>query len=174
VAGEPEDLGSPRRPLMKLREDGLASRNTSLGFLQRTLRNLGHIEAAHSRGDKVHVVTQTVLSLLGLVVFPWAAGVDARVEELDYRTLVAQGWPAWRMSMGRADTLGELARHVRNAIAHRRISFSSDSLDTTDVEIMFEDARKASASPYWRATIRAHALRCFCVKFAELVDDTIG
>ena len=44
--------------------------------------------------------------------------------------------------MGRADTLGELIRHVRNAIAHRRISFSSDSLDATDVEVTFEDFRK--------------------------------
>jgi hypothetical protein len=160
--------------IIRAREKQLASRNTSLGFAQRTSRNLEHIAAAHSRGERVHIVTQTVLSLVGLVVFPWAAGVDASVKTLRYETLIQQGWPAWKIAVGRADTVGQLIRHLRNAVAHRRIAFSSDSLDAADVEVTFEDARGDNASPNWRASIRADALRDFCMNFARLVDDTIG
>lgn len=156
------------------RTAGLASRGTSLGFAQRTLRNLHHIEAASGNNQDVHVVTQTILSLVGLVVFPWAEGFDTNVKNLKYQILADQGWPPWSISLGSADTLGQLTWHIRNAVAHRRIAFSSDSLDSRDVEIPFEDARSETTAPNWRATIRADALRTFCLKFSQLVDDTIG
>lgn len=155
-------------------DTGLAPRSTSLGFAQRTLRNLEYIENAGGNQAQVHVVTQTVLSLLGLVVFPWAEGFDFSVRNLDYQTLTNQGWPCWSVSLGHSDTLGELIRHIRNAVAHRRIAFSSDSLDSPDVEIQFEDAPSTAAAPNWRATIRADGLQQFCLRFARLVDDTIG
>lgn len=49
----------------------LASRSDSHGFAQRTLKNLEYIEKRRKAGDDVHVVTQRVLSLLGLVACPW-------------------------------------------------------------------------------------------------------
>jgi hypothetical protein len=115
-----------------------------------------------------------VLSALGLVVFPWSAGFDDGLKELDYEQLVGQGWPTWTVSLGDVDTLGQLVRHVRNAIAHRRISFSSDDLDSTSVEIEFHDAPGEKAPANWRATIRADHLREFCLKFASLVEQKLG
>jgi hypothetical protein len=96
------------------------------------------------------------------------------LKQLDYQQLVVQGWPTWNMSLGHVDTLGQLVRHVRNAIAHRRISFSSDDLDSTSVEIEFHDAPDEKAPAHWRATIRADHLREFCLKFAALVEETLG
>ncbi len=78
----------------------LASRNTSIGFAQRTLKNLEYIEGGGGIGQG-HVVTQTVLSVLGLVVFPWAAGFDTHLKNLKYEQLVNQGWPNWTISLGR-------------------------------------------------------------------------
>ena len=158
----------------KAGRDGLAPRGASLGFAQRTLKNLRHIEEAHANNQDVHVVTQTILSLVGLVVFPWAQGFDTNIRNLKYQILAEQGWPPWSISLGDADTLGQLTRHIRNAVAHRRIVFSSDSLDSGDVEIQFEDAPSETAPPNWRATIRADQLQIFCLMFAKLVDDTIG
>jgi hypothetical protein len=52
-----------------------ASRNESEGFAQRTRENLEFITHAKQQGSHVHVVTQLVNSMLGLVIFPWEAAV---------------------------------------------------------------------------------------------------
>ena len=49
----------------------LPSRNNPSGFAERTRKNLELIERAYSVGADVHVVTQLMLSLLGIIVFPW-------------------------------------------------------------------------------------------------------
>src|SRR5579871_4104882 len=48
----------------------LISRQLSSGLAQRTLKNLEFMEEAHALGRDVHIVTQMVNSLLGLLVFP--------------------------------------------------------------------------------------------------------
>jgi len=151
-----------------------ASRNDSLGFAQRTLRNLEYIEKSRTDGADVHVVTQRVLSLLGLVSFPWHAGLDDRIKRLRLDTLVQDGWPQWTIILGDAETLGALVHHLRNAIAHRRVYFSSDERNGGAVQIEFADAKKENAPVYWRAGINGDDLLCFCRRFADLVDDTIG
>ena len=62
----------------------LASRNESLGFAHRTLVNLEYIEQTRKAGgDKAHVVTQRVVSLLGLIIFPWAEGLEVSKDKKD-------------------------------------------------------------------------------------------
>jgi len=151
-----------------------ASRNDSLGFAQRTLRNLECIEAARHAGADVHCVTQRVISLLGLVAYPWEAGFDESIKSQRLDTLVQEDWPTWTIQRGSVETLGDLVHHLRNAVAHRRVWFSSDSLDPGDVDVEFSDARTKTARPHWRAKIGANDLLAFCRKFIELVDDTIG
>ena len=58
--------GQSQRP-----PDGVPSRNETEGFAIRTKKNMDFIVAAHDSGEDVHVVTQLVLSLLGMVVFPF-------------------------------------------------------------------------------------------------------
>jgi hypothetical protein len=49
----------------------LQSRTMSTGLAQRTLKNLNFIQQAHAAGQTdVHVITQMMNSLLGLLVFP--------------------------------------------------------------------------------------------------------
>jgi len=73
-----------------------ASRNDSLGFARRTLQNLNRIEEARQAGDDVHVVTQRVVSLLGLVAYPWEEGFDQSIKSQRLDTLAQDGWRAMR------------------------------------------------------------------------------
>jgi hypothetical protein len=152
----------------------LPSRNESLGFAQRALKNLEHIEAAAREQEDVHVVTQRVLSVLGLVAYPWEQGLDQSISGRNLSTLVGRGWPKWKILQGKTTTLGQLVHHLRNAISHRRVWFSSDDRNPTEVEIEFADARTRGAKPYWRARISANDLLIFCRKFVEFVDDAIS
>lgn len=153
---------------------GHASRNDSLEFARRTRKNLEVIEVAARANQDVHVVTQLTLCLLGLIVFPWERQFDESVKRLGLGTLANQGWPEWKILKGQCKTLGDLVYHLRNAVAHRRLRFSSDSPLPEKVIVQFSDAKSKNADPYWSAEISAEDLRAFCVKFTELVDDIMG
>lgn len=146
------------------------SRNHPLGFADRTRKNLEALEAAASKGADVHLVTQVTTSLLSLVAFPWEKKVSDAINTKGLARLVEAGWPAWDLLLGDAQTLGDLARSLRNAIAHGRFSFSSESRSLTDVEVTFEDWKPHATAAHWRARIRADQLREFCVRFIELVS----
>ena len=152
----------------------VASRNDALEFANRTLKNLRHVETASENGEDVHVVTQLANSLLGLVVFPWERNFVAHIESLKLIDLAARGWPKWKIAVGSCMTLGELTRHLRNAVAHGRITYSSDGRSDLTVILTVTDCRVKNAAPYWKASIRASDLRQFCEKFIELIENTIG
>ena len=148
----------------------LSPRSTSLGFADRTTKNLVFIEAAFQRGEEdVHLVTQIVNSLLGLVVFPWESGIEDRIAKTAIDAPALHGWPQWNISEGRCDTVGELMRKLRNGIAHRHINFSSDSRVPEEVSIQIEDySRGKGHARNFAASIRADDLAAFCLKFAAL------
>lgn len=149
------------------------SRNDTLGFAARARTNLLHIEVARQKGDDVHVITQVVLSALGLIVLPWERKVLDRLETLRISDLEADGWPRWHFTLGDTETLQDLIRHLRNAIAHGRIKFSSESRASEEVVLHVEDGPKGKPAS-WKAHIGARELRDFCLKFMELMEDTIG
>ena len=151
----------------------LASRGESVGFAQRTLKNLRRIETAYTDEEDVHVVTQRVLSLLGVVVFPWMEGFEQNIKNLRLEGLGQKGWPTWVIFRGESKTLGELLGHLRNAVAHRRLRFTSDSPDPSNVSIEFEDRRRGNPRSHWGARISADNLKLFLEKFMELVVNTI-
>jgi hypothetical protein len=151
-----------------------ANRNDALEFANRTFKNLRYLEAAHDRGEDVHIVTQLANSLLGLVVFPWERNFVSHIESLTLAELSDRGWPKWKISLSTCSTLGELTRHVRNAVAHGRITYWSDSRSDMRVALTITDCRSKNSAPYWRASIQAAGLRQFCEKFIELIDNTIG
>jgi hypothetical protein len=57
--------------------ESMPGRNETEGFAKRTRRNLDFILAAQQQHEDVHVVSQVVLSLLGIVVFPSSASSRA-------------------------------------------------------------------------------------------------
>lgn len=151
-----------------------ASRNDAQGFAERTRKNLQAIEKASARDEDVHVVTQLVTSLLGLIVFLWEKHFVDSVEQLSLNALIQQGWPKWEIFSGSCETLGQLVRHLRNAVAHGHMRFSSESRIMDDVEIEVEDYKPQAKVSHWAARIRATELRDFCLRFIDLLDQTIG
>ncbi len=153
----------------------LNSRTTSLGFAERTKKNLLFVEQAFVSGDDVHVITQVVNSLLGLVIFPWERGFLDRIRNLLLTDLEKMGWPSWHLLEGKCVTLGQLTRYLRNGTSHGHIQFSSDSRFLEEVNIQVSNFPKWSAPrPDFIAEIRADHLREFCLNFASLVHNTIG
>lgn len=147
----------------------LPSRADVLGFAMRTRRNLELVRIAHGRGDKdAHVVTQAVLSLLGIVVFPYEQFFKEHHVNDRLSTLEQEGWPHWRQSGNVADDLQELLRRIRNATAHSRIGFDSDSDDPEAVVISFSDLGP------WRAELSAAETQDFCQRFLAYVEDRLG
>jgi hypothetical protein len=146
----------------------LASRGDSIGFAERTRKNLFYIEQSKSRGQDVHVVTQIINSSLGLIVFPWEAQTDKAIRGTPLSDLYKSEWPVW-IETPPSKGLGQLLHNLRNAVAHRNVQFSSDEGAASKVTVTF-----ASESGDWRATISASDLMNFCLKFIKLVENTSG
>lgn len=148
-------------------------RNTVWGFSQRTLKNLAYLNAARQEGADVHVVTHLVTSLLSLIVFPYQEIKDSNYAEfksIQLAQLEAEGWPAWRIDIGSSKDFEDHIRHLRNAISHRRLYFSSDSRELASVEIRFRDASGPKSPWNWSAIIGAEALQDFVLRFATYLQ----
>ena len=141
-------------------------------FARYTRSNLECIESASASGNRdAHQVTQLMLSLLGLIVFPWARDLPQSFESLPVECV--SGGMNWQMKKGKRGTLKEFGRRLRNAVAHRRVEFSSDSGDFDQVHITFED--KPNNQPIdWIATINAGDLRIFCLDLIQLLENGSG
>jgi len=151
----------------------LASRNDSLGFAERTRKNLDFIVAAAAQNKDIHLVTQIVNSMLGLVVFPWEATFSARTRQIRIADLKQEGWPEWRITLGSSETLGDLIENLRHATAHRGIRFSSESPLPQEVEVTVWNRPRKKAAINWIATIRADELQDFCMRFMRVVQSTL-
>ncbi|MFN8050481.1 MAG: hypothetical protein U0Q22_03505 [Acidimicrobiales bacterium] len=162
--------------------DGLSSRNSYDGIARRSIRNLDAIDAqlngSHSAATKAsapvpHLVTQIYLSALGVLLHPWEAHLRSHqaLSIIDNSDLVVHQddstVPATSLS---ADH--EVLRHLRNAIAHGRITFSTDSPVPEDVEITFVDGvrRDGLFVAEWTASIRADQLRRLVRDLADFLE----
>ncbi len=152
----------------------IVTRNNAFHFAKYTQANLEYVAAAPSSSG-AHPVTQLTNSLLGLIVFPWEKGLRPSTTERRLSGLERDGWPHWTFHLGRRGTLRDLLWHVRNAIAHGRLAFSSDSDDLASVVLEFSDRPNAPGSPdNWRVRITAADLLKFCLRYAMLIQDETG
>jgi hypothetical protein len=155
-----------------------SSRNEAIEFARRTQVNLLFIERAKRSGEPVHEVTQLALSLLGLIVFPKEKLLLDAIETISLEDLRDNGWPVWHVTLDsgkqRTETLGVLVWHLRNAISHGALMFTSDDQYLENVAIRVEDKPTRRAPSNWRAEISGTNLRDFCLRFAKLIDDLVS
>lgn len=150
-------------------------RNNAMVFAQNTLDNLQMIESAFPVDSEFHRVTQFINSLLGLIVFTHEEYFVNYVAKKPLGELQEHGWPKIAIDMDESKhptkTLGDLIRHLRNAIAHGRIKFSSDSHDLDEVAVYAEDCYQKQSEPCWIASMTASQLRELCLKLVALLID---
>ena len=144
------------------------SRNGTATFAFRTQKNLDFVAAAAQAGSDVHPVTQAVLALLGIIVFPWEHSAFNIVKRSKLPLLCANdGWPRWEMAGSRRVLeVGDLVHVLRNAVAHGRIDFDSDSRDPASVTVTFEQDD-------WKGSIRADQLIEFCCCFMKTMKNHV-
>jgi HEPN pEK499 p136 len=140
-------------------------RNGTLIFAERTQKNLDFIASHAAAGSDVHPVTQAVLSLLGIIVFPWETSAINFMKRKELSSLTASGWPIPAASGDyHINDLGALVHALRNAIAHGSIEFDSDSRNPSEVMILFRSNSKRTHQWVWQ--IRADQLIEFCHRFS--------
>ncbi len=145
----------------------LPSRNDVLGFALRTRKNLDFVLEASKRDEDVHTVTQLANSLLGLLVFLHEGPLDKQIRRMQMSHLESKGWPTWEFRAGSSKSLGDHLRHLRNAIAHRGIKFSTESRELKDVLFVMADQDN------WHVAISGDRLHHFCLKLCALVEETL-
>ncbi len=160
----------------------LEPRNQAMGIERRTMINLDFVKEVFDNSPNkadapVHMVTQIVNSLLGLLVLPYERGYALLEDDEELKKLYSQGWPKWNITKRppmEPRTLGKLAWHLRNAASHGSYHFSSDSRDPCQVTITVTDKPMGkNARINWRASIRADNLYIFCQRLSDYMDPAL-
>ena len=162
------------------------TRREAIGFAQRTRKNLEYVKGAFDAGEDLHVVTQLVNSLLGIVVVPKEKYFEESFLCVDLNELYKQQWPKWDITFDepkgkdrKTETLKDLIRHFRNAVAHGRFTYTGvygdpDAREISEVIVTVEDKYPGSKDFNWRCEIRADELYRFCIRFTEYIEESIG
>ncbi|MEO5323458.1 HEPN family nuclease [Mesorhizobium sp. CC13] len=150
-------------------------RNTISGFARRVRKNLLFVMQAKERGADVHVVTELINSMLGLLIFPYEhlkRGGISQIDAIDLSELQRNGWPAWDFRIGSCENLGELCYHIRNSLSHRRVYFSGDERELKQVRVTFSDRPKNAPVDNWSVSISGADLFEFILRFSERVENS--
>jgi hypothetical protein len=166
----------------------LESRNLNAGIAVRTLKNLDFLKQAFDRGEDVHVVVQSLNSLLGLLVFPVQKERDTqlfrqlrsvRLFPPDYFLSVREAFHDFPLlpsltiaQFGNCNNLGRFFTRIRNAIAHRHLEFSTDSRILSDEIITMRDKPSEKAPVDWEIRMNGEDLEALGRYIANLLIRT--
>lgn len=141
------------------------------------------MKAAYDRNEKVHLVTQLVTSLLGLIILPKEQYFKENFLSVNLEDLYSEGWPQWDIQIdkppknrSKTKRLRELITHIRNSSAHGHITFDDqpESPHLHEVKIVMEDGPQSDPwKPDWRTEIRGHELYKFCILFSEYIEESV-
>jgi hypothetical protein len=152
----------------------LLDRGTIAGFALRVRKNTDFLVDAFERGEDVHIVTQFVLSLLGLIIFPYEE--MARRKSFPIKTmkeLEDEGWPKFNVIRGRGfETLEDLIEHLRDAVSHYQIEFEPQNerhLDNITIILGWPKGRPDSR----RTKINGAAFCAFVRKFSTYIGGLV-
>jgi hypothetical protein len=155
----------------------LAPRNDPIGIGQRAWNNLRLIEQLYDVHKEGHVVTQLVQSVLTIIIFPKEKKFFDHIAHCQLRDLEKRGWPRPKQVIGKTDTLGQLFRHMRNAVCHGLMKFYGDSKDGANsrdlskISIEFSDRNKDKAPIHWQVIMEGPELRLFLYYIVDYLND---
>jgi hypothetical protein len=139
-------------------------------FALRTLKNLDFVQARVRDGDvDLYDVTQLWNSLLGLIVLPLETD-KSRIPETPMAELEAEGWPRLTENAVRHESLHDLVRHLRNAVAHANVKFlAGPDRQINSVKLWNE---RPSGNVRWTGRATVEELNRFVRFLAVLYRDT--
>lgn len=136
-------------------------------FAARTIDNYKRIS------DGPYEVTQLINSAVGLLIIPQQKHYNLIADKLVSEELLDKMKQCVENnSYIKELNLQQIARHLRNSIAHARMSFKGSEKGTgkTEIEsVVFEDENKDSGE-YIRMNIPVEVLREFFLVFADAVS----
>jgi hypothetical protein len=96
-------------------------------FAARTLKNLDFVQERVRNGDTgLYDVTQLWNSLLGLIVLPLETD-KSRIPATPMTELESLGWPRLTANGDDSDSLHNLVKNLRHAVAHANVRFIAGS-----------------------------------------------
>jgi hypothetical protein len=155
--------------------EDLLDRGTIEGFTRRVRKNTDFLVCAFEAGEDVHIVTQFVLSLLGLIIFPYEELV--RHDSFPVKAMKEfddKGWPKFELLRGEEfETLNELLKHLRDAVSHYQIEFEPENerrLENITITLGWPKGHQHS-----RRTRINGALFCdFVRRFSKYIEGLVG
>lgn len=141
-------------------------------FPRRTLRIIEQYKRCVRKGRGNYEVTLLINCLLGLLVLPNEHRMNqiptTSVDELADWEIEPRFIESWgKMRKGQDRTLKELIRHLRNSVAHMKISVRGTDSDIAVLQFSDQNG--------FRAIIPTESLRRFVKNFAEsLIQEGIG
>jgi hypothetical protein len=138
-------------------------------IMRRTLHNLKFVET-HAGVDGPYEVTQLINSFLGAMAHPWESYRDD-LTAISLPSAENVGWPAIakeRETDREPNSLGELVRLMRNAIAHGNIEFlPAASAEIRALRLWNSDHGRRT----WGAVILVTDMRAFLMRFATIAEE---
>jgi len=139
-------------------------------FARRTQENLRLLKEMNNQGVPVYEVTAIINSMLGLLVFPQQTYIDS-IPEIPIDVLEIEGWPIPTVvgDFPQVQNLRQLVRHLRNAISHFNIQFTSDHSDQiVGLKVWNTDPRR-SGQKTWVAELSVAQLEVIAQRFIALI-----
>jgi hypothetical protein len=136
-------------------------------FATRTKANLALIRTAAKTGQDAYEVTQFINSLLGLLIFPQQEFYE-KIPRAKLADLEKDGWPIPRVcdNYKQVKDLSELARYLRNSIAHFNLRFTQKD-EHVDGVIIWNTQLNGQIN--WKAELTIVELEGITDKFAGLL-----
>jgi hypothetical protein len=138
-------------------------------IMRRTMKNLEFVEA-HKGADGPYEVTQLINCFLGALAHPWETYRD----DLTAKPLAVAdvaGWPAIakeRPNDHEPDSLGDLVRLMRNALAHGNIEFLSNASGEVRALRLWNTSKGRRT---WGALVTVADMRSFLMRFVALAEE---
>ena len=132
-----------------------------------TKENLQCLVELAKNDNSIHVLTQTVNSLLGLIVWPYQEQKMSYTDSGELPTGCVEGMDEWKTILnGDKSTRNEFLRRLRNATAHKDIHFVSPQGSSLNGYVVFRDNKSD-----WSAKIKGKELYQLCLDLANELEN---
>jgi hypothetical protein len=132
-----------------------------------TKENLQCVVKLAESNDRIHALTETVNSLLGLIVWPYQEQKTSYTDSGGLSAGVVEGMDEWKALLnGDKSTRSEFLRRLRNATAHKDIHFVSPQGSSLNGYVVFRDNKSG-----WCTKIKAYGLYQLCLDLADELEN---